>query len=65
MKKYNLKTIEKKRLNTVGVGVPKGITYLYSHVRSNNSEMLHDTNDYNVNKSKKEQNPIAYLKGLK
>ena len=43
MKKYNLKTIEKKRLNTVGVGVPKGITYLYSHVRSNNSEKPDDT----------------------
>ena len=30
------------KLNVVGVGVPKGITDLYSHVRSNNSEMLDD-----------------------
>ena len=50
---------EKFKSNIVGVGVPKGITDLYSHVRSNNSEMLYDPNDYNVNKSKKEQNPIA------
>ena len=59
MKKYNLKTIGKNGLNAVVVGVPKGITDLYSHVRSNNSEMLYDPNDYNVNKSKKEQNTIA------
>ena len=42
--KNNIVTFEKIKANTVGVGVPKGITDLYSHVRSNNSEMLDDPN---------------------
>ena len=33
--------------DVVGVGVPKGITDLYSHVRSNNSEMPDDPNAKN------------------
>ena len=45
--KYNLKTFEKFESDIVGVGVPKGITDLYSHVRSNNSEMLDDPNAKN------------------
>ena len=31
-----------KKKTTIRVGVPKGITDLYSHIRSNNSEMLDD-----------------------
>ena len=34
--------IAKPKSNTVGVGVPKDITDLYSHIRSNNSEMPDD-----------------------
>ena len=40
--KNNITTFDKHKPNIVGVGVPKGITDLYSHVRSNNSEMLDD-----------------------
>ena len=40
--KNNITTSDKHKPNIVGVGVPKGITDLYSHVRSNNSEMLDD-----------------------
>ena len=39
------KNIKNNEINLVGVGVPKGITDLYSHVRSNNSEMLDDPLD--------------------
>ena len=52
--KYNLKTFEKFESDIVGVGVPKGITDLYSHVRSNNSEMPDDPKEKHklVNKLK-------------
>ena len=42
MKKYCIKTLNKHKLSIVGGGVPKGITDLYSHIRSNNSEMPDD-----------------------
>mgnify|MGYP004516274159 CR=1 FL=1 len=38
----NIRTFVKSKSNAVGVGVPKGITDLYSHIRSNNSEMPDD-----------------------
>jgi len=52
--KHNLKTFEKFESDIVGVGVPKGITDLYSHVRSNNSEMPDDPKEKHklVNKLK-------------
>ena len=43
MKKYNIKIFKKIKLNAVGVGVSKGITDLYSHICSNNSEMCDDS----------------------
>ena len=63
--KYNLKTFEKFESDVVGVGVPKGITDLYSHVRSNNSEMPDDQNAKNKHINKiKLNNQISNLKHL-
>ena len=54
----NIRTFVKSKSNAVGVGVPKGITDLYSHIRSNNSEMPDDPNAKNKHINKPMSNDI-------
>ena len=54
----------KIKSNVVGVGVPKGITDLYSHVRSNNSEMPDDPNAKNRHTNKIMSNDVSKYKSI-